>query len=344
MFDVIGGEFEISFDNIINKVPIKDNIFISKNVLYSTGRGALYYILQDIKKNNPLFRTILLPDFLCSSIIDTVEAVNFSIEYYHIKENLYPDLNNLLTNLHDNKVLLLIDYFSLINLEPYIKEIKNVSKACIIFDKVQSLFSIKEKSLADYCFTSFRKWFAVPDGAIIESQIFKYIKAPINNSFVNYKISGSVLKDLRNNLFDCDDIYLSLFKQGEEILNQNYLGLISDLTKNLLNNIDLDEIKAKRMKNYKYLYDNVINLGYKTLAWEGNSTPLFLPIFIKDRNLLREAFFKEKIYTPIHWTKSTKVDSVQILYNTELSLIIDQRYSISDMNRIIEVLKKWKQK
>lgn len=342
MFDFIGGEFEISCDSIINANSENKNLLGKTNVFYSTGRGALFYILQDIRNNNPLYKTVLLPDFLCSSIIDIVEASNFSIEYYHIKENLYPDLNDILMKVDENKAILLIDYFALINLEPYIKTIKNISKSYIILDKVQSLFSIADNSLADYCFSSIRKWVAVPDGAIIESKIFKSIKAPINNSFVNYKISGSVLKHLRNNLFDCDDIYLSLFNQGEEVLKKNYLGLISDFTKNIINNLDLNKIKERRIENYKYLYDNVKNLGFKTIPWDGKSTPLFLPIFIKDRNLLREAFFNEKIYTPIHWPKSTKVNSLQILYSTELSLIIDQRYSFNDMDRIIEVLKKWK--
>ena len=51
--------------------------------------------------------------------------------------------------------------------------------------------------------------------------------------------------------------------------------------------------------------------------------------------------FKNNIFTPVHWPYESENLNGFIenqLYETELSLICDQRYSLNDMNRQIEVL------
>ena len=67
--------------------------------------------------------------------------------------------------------------------------------------------------------------------------------------------------------------------------------------------------------------------------------PLFVPIIIKNgkRDYYRKKLIENKIYCPIHWPQpNEKCESN--LYELELSLICDQRYTENDMKKIISIL------
>ena len=73
------------------------------------------------------------------------------------------------------------------------------------------------------------------------------------------------------------------------------------------------------------------------------SVPLFVLIFLNKQKDVRNAFFSDNIFTPIHWSYESKDlngDKKNPIYDKELSLIYDQRYSLEDMERQIRVLKR----
>lgn len=73
------------------------------------------------------------------------------------------------------------------------------------------------------------------------------------------------------------------------------------------------------------------------------SVPLFVLIFLNKQKDVRNAFFSDNIFTPIHWSYESKDlngDKKNPIYDKELSLICDQRYSLEDMERQIRVLKR----
>ena len=74
------------------------------------------------------------------------------------------------------------------------------------------------------------------------------------------------------------------------------------------------------------------------------SCPVFVPVSFKtseERNKVRERLIEEHIYCPIHWPKNKMITpdmEVNKIFDTELSLICDQRYSVVDMERIVKVI------
>ena len=73
-----------------------------------------------------------------------------------------------------------------------------------------------------------------------------------------------------------------------------------------------------------------------------NECPLFVPICVEDgRDNVRNYLIQSNIYLPAHWPISD-LHSLNIkssyLYRTELSCVCDQRYSVSDMEAIIEAI------
>jgi hypothetical protein len=79
---VIGGEFAID-PNLIK--PDSKIIFESDEYVYSTGRSALYHILLNIRKNYPYIDTIVIPNYLCHSIIDVISYTQFKYISYEKK-------------------------------------------------------------------------------------------------------------------------------------------------------------------------------------------------------------------------------------------------------------------
>ena len=106
--------------------------------------------------------------------------------------------------------------------------------------------------------------------------------------------------------------------------------------------LPLEEIKAKRMENASFLHDELEKLGIKH-TYNPESVPLFIPVFLENRSEVRKKMFSNNIFTPVHWPyESDKLNGTikNQLYETEISLICDQRYSLEDMKRQIEVLEK----
>ena len=50
------------------------------------------------------------------------------------------------------------------------------------------------------------------------------------------------------------------------------------------------------------------------------------------------ALKERNIFLPVHWPRVESIAHTNRLYDTELSLVIDQRYSIFDMKRMIGAL------
>lgn len=334
---IIGGEFAISHELTISNgtnLQTADNTYY-----YSSGRCALFAILSDIKHTFGKIGGVLLPNYLCDSITNTVVDAGWKYCFYHIRKDFHIDFDALGQITLENKVVLLIDYFGMTDLTNDIENIRSrFPNAIIIADCVQAFYSMG-KYEADYSFTSFRKWFPCPDGAMV---IKKYkegmTKIDLKESnWWKYKYAGNILKE-----YSClvsDSIALELLDKGEELLDKSYLCEWNEESKRIFHSIDKVKIRNRRKRNAKYLHQHLEALNIDHYYSE-EGTPLFLPILVENRDQLRKAFFVDSIFTPKHWPViNTNINGENVLYRRELSLICDQRYDLDDMERQIKVIK-----
>lgn len=330
MHRIIGGEFAI-YSKLLSKNEK------SIELQYSSGRSVLYSILMHIKG---IHKKILLPAYLCDSITRTVIDAGWEHDFYQIDEFLHPCVdNNFCSKIEKFDAILLINYFGLVDLKKDIAKIrKEKVDIFIIEDDVQAFYTVNE-SLADCSFTSLRKWFPCPDGAMLHTggsiQIEPCIK--MENEWSQYKLAGNLLKEQADYLDD--SIMLSLLNQGEDILENGYLSSCSKASKQILANLNLEQIAHQRKRNAKRLHCELKKLGIRHL-YSDNGVPLFIPIFVENRDELRSVFFAEQIFTPKHWPHiNDNLCGDSWLYDQELSLICDQRYGMGDMEKQIKVLK-----
>lgn len=337
MSNVIGGEFKIPLIGIETKL-------LDNGSFFASGRGAFAAILRKIIVNKNVIHKwggVMLPDYLCSSITQVCIDEKIPYQFYHIKEDLLPDEEQLMPKLDDNSVVLLISYFGMIDVENVADRIKKQNpNVVIVLDDVQNYYSqYSESAFWDFRFNSYRKWFAVPDGAEVFCKI-KNIDISLNsNSFAQYKFAGNILKNFSK--WVDDKICLNLIEKGERILDSDYLCDCSEISKSLIPLINYEEVKQRRKDNAAFLHSELVKLGIRHI-YNSEAVPFFVPVFIDNRAEIRNEMFKNNIFTPIHWPyESGKLNGTRKnrIYDIELSLICDQRYSIKDMEKQIEVLR-----
>lgn len=346
----IGSEFWLEKNKtIINENGLPNWLSKYGNVLLTTsGRGAISLVLEQIRSNK---KVVLLPSYICESVVLPFKKYNYEIKFYNINKCFEPADIDLIKNFRDG-VFLHMGYFGFptnINLEETINKLR-LKSVIVIEDVTHTLFSNgKEDIQNDYIIGSIRKWFGVPSGgfAATNNKRLKIKNNLVQKEFINLRLEGLYKK--HNYIKERDNVkkedYLRSFDRAEGQLNKDIMPYkIDQISRNIIENIDLDTIKIKRKNNFKYLIKGLE--GIKEIETpikpKDEVTPFFLPIYIRShRDNLRNYLKKKEIYCPIHWTiPNDIVDKLSCetksIYNSIISIPCDQRYGLNDMNRIIE--------
>lgn len=334
---MIGGEFPIAVTDILNAETRHSQA--PDVYAYSSGRAALYQILKFLQQHQGVTR-ILLPDYLCSSILVPVKALQLEYIFYPIDELLKLNGESFSNSYQKGDAVLIINYFGLQDLTEDIAFIKSIDKnAIIIEDNVQAYYEFK-KDLGDvdFKFTSLRKTFAVPDGGLVKTR-HKLPKVDIPNTFGQYKAAAALLKSMREGNFN-DQIYLELFEKGEDLIDSEQECGMSQIAEKLYGIVDEERVKVRRLNNARFLIEELSKIGIRPLLpLLEEHVPLFLPICLDNRDEVRHKMFQQEIYCPVHWPlEGLKVERGAEMAVHELSLIVDQRYGQNEMKRIINIL------
>jgi len=335
----IGSEYwEIELDDIDNNLDFVK--LGTDNKLLMSGRTAIDYVINDIENEEKI---VYMPNYCCKSMVQPFIDNKYTIEYYHVDllNNKYEiDLNFNCT------IFFAMNYFgyNVSSMDDYIDNFK--SRNIIVIEDVTHRFLCNKNHSknSDYLICSLRKWFPIISGGLASkiNGLFKnnIDNYTINDIFVEKKKNAMRLKKdyIQKNSFDNKDKYLQLFSEANHMLQDYKQRKIDDISINILKSINIEEIKRKRYENAKLieskLKDNKhIKLIYKIK--EGDA-PLFIPIILKERNIIREKLIKNNIYCPIHWPNDIKSDNN--IFDMELSLICDQRYNICDIEKYINNL------
>jgi hypothetical protein len=330
---MIGGEFEIDLSLQRDFIPQPAVYY------YASGRTALYQILRSLA---PQHSKLWLPDWLCHTMVDAVVKAGFEYCFYELNVDFKATIDALdKSGFKDGEAVLMINYFGLQDLTRISKSIKDAyPNAVVIEDDVQAfwVFSEKENPFADYRFTSLRKALPVPDGGLVKTKR-PMPRAIEKNTFAPLKIKAGAMKFHRGEAGISDEDYLKLFKEGDKLIPENYESVMSPDSQQLFAGTDLEKAKKQRQANAAQLIAGLDEIGKKTMIpVSPGSVPLFVPIYLENRDEVRRKMFQHEIFCPVHWP----LDGMSVKRGTdmaahELSLIIDQRYSRKEMDEILKM-------
>lgn len=336
---IIGGEFEIN----IQQQYLNRKEMVRGAVTYSSGRSALYNILALVKAKKGI-KTVLFPDYLCDSVYQMALKNQMGIEFYELDEQLNPRYKDVANKYDTTKAVLLINYYGLKNCNPMIAKLRSIQQnMMIILDNVQAPYAMLEENDADYSFSSFRKAFPVADGAWVIAKN-KGLEQPQKvNEFAQYKIAASFLKAIRNQQLFNDEVYLNLYHIGEEKIDDDYLTDMTQLSRSILADMEWHRWAILRKRNAEVIVEGLKQIGITPIVEVNEEhVPLFVPIRIENRDKVRKAMFANNIFLPVHWPVEEefkdRLKRGSDLAEYELSIIVDQRYTVGDMKRILSII------
>ncbi len=291
----------------------------------NSGRSSIYHSLKLLKCS-----TIYMPFYICPEVKEFLTRKKIIIKYYNISDDFTP----LLDSNECNSAVLIENFFGLFT-DKQLRE-KSNKFSNLIIDNCAAFFC---PPLSDtYTVYSCRKFFGVPDGS--------YLIGPDAGSGVNTypkdRSSETASFLLKRIEFGCSQVYHEKVK-NEDRINNSDIFRMSDLTLGLMSSLDFEWIFRKRKENFKYasiLYHKYNLIHPEDLVQE-ESIPLFYPLVIKDKELVRK-LQKKKIYTGRRWEsvlKDVKEDSFEAFLSSYMVPIpIDQRYGQAELDYCFEAL------
>ena len=313
----IGSEF--------HKMPCEDGyglILPRPGTLVFSGRTALEAVLKQL----PDAHTALLPSYCCDSMIVPFKDAGMEIRFYQVEwdDRLKTEID------YTADILVWCNYFGFKNEMPDFNGV-------IIEDITHSLFSaFPSHPRSDYLVASLRKWEPVNCGGYCSVEVGGLIPP---DEFINIKTAAMDLKleYLKEPKSEKKERFLQMFGESNQWLAKNYSSLLIDpFSSAYLKQVNVEKQKEIRRNNAKALYKGLSGRVQFMFPEQDMDCPLFVPILISNRDEVRKHLTTNGIYCPVHWPKPDGVESN--IYNSELSLICDQRYGIDDMKRVISVL------
>lgn len=320
-----------------------------QEVFLLSGRTALDFIIRDIKEAGKA-DSALLPSYCCHTMIEPFLRHGMNIRFYDVYCNPDGGLCANIPELKEKEIFYYITYFGFSQIKGIdLPEIRN-SASVIIEDKTHSLYSATSE-FCDYTYISFRKWsgfLGIAKATKLSGDFCITAPDTTQKIYCNMRQQAAAQK-AKYMTYDIGEkeSFLSIFAEAEEMLECDYVNYAPCMEsfKQLLS-FDFEAASARRKANADVLMHRLQNVEGLQLLFpnrQEEDVPLFVPIILKNnRNALRKYLIKQKIYLPVHWPISNEHQGISALaeqiYEHELSLVCDQRYSIDDMERMADLM------
>lgn len=294
----------------------------TKMIKCNTGLTALYCAIKQIEPS-----TVILPYFICNTVIDLVKKMDLPITFYHIKSDFSPED----IKCPENSCIILVNYFGLCRnvIMDIVNQFSNV-----IIDNTQAFFSEPVFEEGVYNIYSCRKFIGVADGAYL---IGKHIDSIFLEEDMSYQRADFLFKQ-----YDCGINGAYPDKQNNYKIICEQRRKMSTLTDVMLSSVDYDYIINRRISNFNTL-DSLFGEENLLLFKCGrdNNVPYSYPLLLnKD---IRQKLIERKIFVPTLWkdliTNNMKNNYEYIYSKYICHLPIDQRYNDEDMLYIFRTIK-----
>ena len=333
----IGSEFwETKIQNTKNNLDILN---IGKDYeLLMSGRTAIDFCLQDF---NDRVKVVYMPNYCCNSILQSFIDNGCNIIYYYfdfINKKYIIDTNTRCS------VFFAISYFGYSDstMDDSISQF-SINQVIVIEDITHRFLSNKNHcENSTYLVASLRKWIPILPGGIAIKTTSKFsricVLEEVSGDFVKYKKQAMCLKRryLQGEI-DSKEDFLEYFKKSNEYFFDYRNKAIDYDSRRIVGEIDFNLIKKQRVLN-SIVIGNKLRNNLKTkllFNYKDGDCPLFVPILIEGRDIIRKKMADRSVYLPMHWPNSLAENKI---VEQELSLINDQRYNESIVSDYIDIL------
>lgn len=230
----IGGYFGFEFSQTDN--------FIYKNknpYFFNSARSAFFVLLKSLG-----IKKILMPKFICDSMITPLKMLGIKIIYYDLDNNLYPNIHR-----YDDEYLLYVNYFGVCTKNQF-KLLSEYPQNRLIFDHSQALFAPPFSNV--HTLYSLRKFLPVADGGVLLSSI----KISDNRiaELQNCRLAENQYQYLFKRLLYGANVGYADFQKSEQYFENEIPSHISPMTQQILKVLDYQSVQKQRLDNFKILH------------------------------------------------------------------------------------------
>lgn len=286
----------------------------------NSGRNALLYILK-VRG----YRKLYIPRFLCDSVAALCRREGYAYEEYAIDENFLPVFAHACAA---DEAIYIVNFYGQIS-DAALLDMKD-RWSNIIFDNVQAFFR-KPLPGIDTVY-SCRKFFGVPDGG--------YAACEGATLQLEQDASRDRMTHILGRFEDCGSAFYGAFQENDDRFYHLPLRAMSRLTRNILRGVDYESVRQKRNENYAVL--SAALDGKNSLMLKGTDGPYCYPFYCKNGMQIKRRLAERKIYVPTLWPNVREYEGTLEKDYAEniLPLPCDQRYSVEDMEHIVEELRR----
>ena len=313
----IGGYFELGLPSMEDYYP--------DALKFQSARAAFFSLLQVGKPSR-----VWIPSYICDAMISPILRSEIECVFYDIGDQF-----NISDQIHltDDDWLIYVNYFGICS-ENITRILNRYNTKQIVLDYSQAFFSPPQDTLATIY--SPRKFFGVPDGGLLYSQLQVSEPEIIDTTSLNRM--GHLLKRLAE---DSPEAGYADFQRAEKSLQNMELRRMSSLTRRLLLSQNFEGIRQKRNDNFRFLHKSLEEFNLLKIHMSDINGPLCYPFF-SEKEGLRKKLIAKRIFVPTYWQDVlARVDKLSFefkLVKECLPLPIDQRYNFNDLQRIIDII------
>lgn len=345
--DVIGGEFYYGAEPQCD-APSVDT---SELTFLSGGKGCLSVICRWLLSEG--IGEILLPEYICPTVVDTLEHWGLGYDFYGINDDLSFDQTSFQRQAEQFQTVLFVNYFGFSPKADdlaLLREIQSAGK-WLIEDNAQRGFWTA--SMGDFVFNSLRK--VVPyDGGYLYSRFDVGDAIPAAEK-PSRRLA--TIREYRRRLAayhrgeDEDFAELTnLYETSERLYGDEYSFAGDAEEQTHIERLDWRAMQDSRRENYRILYAELQGVSGLTLMLPPlteDAVPLGLPVYVRSirRDALCERLAESGVGVTIHWEG---LDSdprfpwdvaAKPWSSRMLTLPVDQRHDAGDMRRLAKLLR-----
>lgn len=313
--DAIGGYFSL-------ELPQREE-YHKNAIRLNTGRNCLEYILR-VRG----YKKVYVPYYTCEAVMEPINKLGIPYEYYHI--DIHFEIRDRFA-LKEGEALLYTNYFGL--KQRYVELLAEKAGSRLIVDNTQAFYAQHIQGIDT--FYTCRKFFGVADGAYL------YTDKLLDEDFVQDESYDRMAHLLKRIDLSAEQGFVD-FRKVDDGLDNQPIRKMSKLTQRIMQSIDYDAAARKRRENYQMLHEELGEENNLVLSLEDDAVPMVYP-FLASIKGLREKLIENKIFVARYWPNvldwTTDKDIENLLAYQMQPLPIDQRYSVDDMNRIIDISK-----
>lgn len=302
--------------------------------IYASGRQALLDLA--IARG---WKRLWVPSYFCEESLECIRRAGIQLRKYKCTPYSEPDsiIEEFQTETSDG--LLIVDYFGLFG-ERHFTNI-----GCeVVEDHTHNLIGEWAlNSSTDWCIASLRKALPIPDGGLLWSPKNHKLPDPPHVSQVTVDVMDGRFRAMRlkeqylhgNHIEKTE--FLNLFRKTEETFDSLEISRISDISFQIVKDIDIFTWYDLKRENWHFLKENLEMGDYVEILLPENSedTPFSIILKFKSaeiRDKVRRNLISRAVYPAILWNIEDSCDeSAKHFGDTMLSIHCDGRYSLDDM-------------